>query len=56
METRRTLGRWVMLAFELAVLKARGHMDSELGREYLETNGHIVSISTDTSRVNSVGA
>lgn len=29
METRRTLGRWVILAYELAMLKSRGAMDSE---------------------------
>jgi hypothetical protein len=29
------LMRWVMLAYELAVLKARGHMDTEEGKSYL---------------------
>ena len=28
---RETLARWTILAFELAVLKARGHIDSEQG-------------------------
>lgn len=31
-DTRATLGRWVMLAFELAMLKSRGNMDSDEGR------------------------
>ena len=35
METRKRLGRWVMLAMELAVLKARGNMDSEEGKQHL---------------------
>jgi hypothetical protein len=38
-ETRKTLARWVMLAFELAMLKARGHMDSEEGKDYLMSCG-----------------
>lgn len=38
-ETRKTLGRWVMLAFELAMLKARGNMDSEAGKDYLLSCG-----------------
>lgn len=33
------MGRWVMLVFELAVLKARGHMDSDEGK------AHLVSIA-----------
>lgn len=37
--SRKTLARWVMLAFELAMLKARGNMDSEAGREYLAASG-----------------
>ena len=38
-ESRKTLGRWVMLAFELAMLKARGNMDSDAGRDYLLSCG-----------------
>ena len=40
--TRLLLGRWVMLAFELSILKARSHMDSEEGREHLLREGLIV--------------
>jgi len=36
---RVLLARWVMLAFELAVLKPKGLMDSEAGREYLTAQG-----------------
>ena len=35
MKTRRKMARWVMLAMELAMLKSRGHMDSDEGREHL---------------------
>lgn len=35
MKTRRKMARWVMLAMELAVLKSRGHMDSDEGRDHL---------------------
>ena len=35
METRKTLGRWIMLAMELSMLKARGAMDSEMGLQHL---------------------
>ena len=41
-ETRSTVCRWVMLGFELAVLKARGAMDSDEGREFLEAEGLLV--------------
>lgn len=34
-ELRMRLGRWVLLAYELAVLKARGSMDSDSGRAFL---------------------
>lgn len=40
--SRKTLGRWVMLAFELAMLKARGNMDSEAGKQYLLSSGLMV--------------
>lgn len=39
---RETLGRWVMLAFELAVLKSRGQIDSEEGRTFLVDEGLLV--------------
>ena len=39
---RRHLGRWVALAFEMAVLKARGQGDSVAAREYLEDTGLLV--------------
>ena len=39
MQARATLGRWVLLAFELAVLKARGNMDSTDGRSHLLAKG-----------------
>ena len=35
-ELRVRLGRYVLLGYELAVLKARGHMDSDEGREHLK--------------------
>jgi len=41
-DSRTTLGRWVMLAFELSMLKARGKMDSEAGKEYLLSSGLMV--------------
>jgi hypothetical protein len=37
MDVRKTLGRWIMLAMELAMLKARGAMDSADGREHLSS-------------------
>ena len=39
--TRRTLGRHVILAFELAVLKSRGHLDSEEGKIFLIAEGLV---------------
>jgi hypothetical protein len=33
--------RWILLAYELAVLKSRGHMDSLQGRQYLEASGDL---------------
>eukprot|EP00756_Hemistasia_phaeocysticola_P063891 Hpha_TRINITY_DN7365_c0_g1::TRINITY_DN7365_c0_g1_i1::g.9889::m.9889 len=33
---RRRLARWTLLVFEIAMLKARGEMDSDEGREFLE--------------------
>jgi hypothetical protein len=33
---KRRIGRYIILAFELSVLKARGHMDTDHGRQYLE--------------------
>ncbi|CAE7408104.1 bglB [Symbiodinium natans] len=38
-KTRRRIGRWVILAFELAMQKARGSMDSEATCEYLCKQG-----------------
>ena len=38
---RRNLCRWVILAFELAMLKARGHMDDDEGKQFLENAGLI---------------
>ena len=38
-EERRHLGRWAVLAFEMAVLKARGYGDAKVAREYLEHTG-----------------
>ena len=38
-EQRKKLCRWVMLAMELSMLKARGHMDSNDGRDYLIKSG-----------------
>ena len=35
-DARRTVARYVVLAFELAMLKQRGHIDTILGREFLE--------------------
>ena len=36
LELRQTMNRWVILALELATLKAQGLMDTEDAREYLE--------------------
>lgn len=36
---RHTLARWVTLAFELAMLKARGQMDADASRDYLTRAG-----------------
>jgi len=37
LEARQTLARWIILAYELAVLKSRGLMDDEIqGKTYLE--------------------
>ena len=33
---RTNTSRWVLLVYELSVLKARGHMDSQEGRDHLE--------------------
>ena len=33
---RTNMSRWVLLVYELSVLKARGHMDSQEGRDHLE--------------------
>ena len=42
-ESRPTLGRYVLLACELAVLKPRGKMDSEEGFEYLRKIGLVTA-------------
>ncbi len=34
---RATISRWCVLGYEIAILDARGQMDSEDGREYLES-------------------
>ena len=39
MLARRRMGRWTILAFELAILKARGHMDSSEGKTFLTDSG-----------------
>lgn len=39
---RQMLGRWVMLAFELAVLKSRGQIDSEEARMFLVDEGLLI--------------
>lgn len=39
--TRATASRWVLLAFELAVLKSRGAMDSKEGRAFLLSEGLV---------------
>ena len=41
METRERLGRWIILAYELAMLKARGHMDSPEGEAHLTRAGLV---------------
>ena len=40
-DCRGTATRWALCAYELAVLKSRGHMDSPQGRQYLEENGDL---------------
>ena len=42
-ETRRTLGRWTILAYELAVLKARGAMDSPEAQQFLLSKGLLLA-------------
>jgi hypothetical protein len=46
-EERRYLGRWVTLAFELAVLKARTHGDSKPAREFLQDTGLLIADEWD---------
>jgi len=41
-ETRRLLGRWVVLALELTVAEARGLGDAEATRAYLETEAGLL--------------
>ena len=41
-ETRRLLGRWVVLALELTVAEARGLGDAEATRSYLETEAGLL--------------
>jgi len=36
MQVRQLMGRWIILAFELGVLKAKGEMNTAEGRAYLE--------------------
>jgi hypothetical protein len=36
---RALLIRWLLLGYELCILKARGHMDSDKGQEYLTKKG-----------------
>jgi hypothetical protein len=38
---RETLGRYIMLLFEFATLKCRGHMDTNEGREWLVERGFL---------------
>ncbi|CAE7325931.1 bglB [Symbiodinium necroappetens] len=42
MQERRKLGRWVILAFELALQKARGKMDALETREFLESSKTVL--------------
>jgi hypothetical protein len=41
-QIRVTANRWCMLAFELSVLKGRGMMDSDEGRQYLTNRGVLM--------------
>jgi hypothetical protein len=41
-DPRATCSRWGLLAYELAVLKSRGHMDSLQGKQYLEEYGVLL--------------
>ena len=41
-DVRATLARWIMLGFELAMLKSRSNMDSDEGRRYLEQAGLLL--------------
>ena len=36
-KARQHISRWILLTYELAVLKARDHMDSDDGQDYLES-------------------
>ena len=41
-EIRKTLGRWVLLVHEIAVLKARDSMDAESAKEFLLLNNFAI--------------
>jgi hypothetical protein len=44
---RKMMLRWVVLGFELAVLKGRGLVDAEEGRQLLESLGLVVDDEWD---------
>jgi hypothetical protein len=41
-DARRTIARYAVLAFELAMLKQRGHIDTEIGRRWLSDEGLLL--------------
>ena len=42
MDVRSNMCRWTMLGYELAMMKARGVMDDDSARLYLEETGHLL--------------
>ena len=41
-DARQTIARYTVLVFELAMLKQRGHIDTEIGRRWLSDEGLLV--------------
>ena len=51
-EERILLARWTILGFELSVLKARGLVDHDEGKDYLELTGLVVDDEWDIEQNN----
>ena len=48
-KARHSIARHIVLCFELAMLKQRGHMDSIVGKKYLEDQGLLIPESPEWS-------